>query len=42
MSDVDLRNEEGRVDRNEEGRYNEDICYSLFLLSLSLRRLLLV
>ena len=32
MSDVDLRNEEGRVDRNEEGRYNEDI-FLLFVFA---------
>ena len=42
ISDVDLRNEEGHVDRNEEGRHKEDFFFSLFLLSLSLRRLLLV
>ena len=29
-ADVDLRNEEGRVDRNEEGRHKEDffsLCF---------------
>ena len=32
ISDVDLRNEEGRVDRNEEGRYNEDF-FLLFVFA---------
>ena len=42
MSDVNLRNEEGRVDRHEEGRYNEDLFLFCTCFCFSLRSLLLL
>ena len=36
ISDVDLRNGEGRVDGNEGGGYNEDFFFFLHLFLLSL------